>query len=139
MSFILASSPNKRLKMEPLISIQLFDHLPSYPPSGVLRCDYQLDAVAPEDLLAVEASVLWYTEGKGDEDMGVHFFERRVPGDVEDGDLRPLRSISVELPYTPLSYRGTIIQIHWCVRVRAFLVRGKEATLDHPFVLGYRD
>ena len=35
----------KRIKIEPLISIQLFGHKPAYMPGGTLRCDYQVDAV----------------------------------------------------------------------------------------------
>lgn len=122
--------------MEPLLSIQLFGHDPSYNPGATLKCDYQIDAVMPDDLLAVEASVVWFTEGKGDEDMGVHFFERRTKIDIEDGDLRPLRSFQTPLPMSPLSYDGDILQIHWCVRVRAFIKGGKEHWLDHPFLLG---
>ena len=67
--------------MEPLLSIQLFDHTPCYLPGDVLKCDYQIDAVGDREVQAVETSVLWYTEGKGDEDMGVHFFQRRVVDD----------------------------------------------------------
>jgi hypothetical protein len=122
--------------MEPLISIQLFGNEPFYRPGDELRCDYQIDAVSQAELQAIEASVLWFTEGKGDEDMGVHFFERRVPTDGDDGDLRHLRSFRCILPNSPLSYQGTIIQIQWCVRVRAFLSRGRECRLDHPFWMG---
>ncbi len=122
--------------MEPLLSIQLFDHLPAYQPGDTLRCDYQIDAVDRGEIQAVEASVLWYTDGKGDEDMGVHYFERRVAGEGDEGDLRQLRSFSTPLPNSPLSYNGSILQIHWCVRLRAFLPKGKESTLDHPFYLG---
>lgn len=123
--------------MEPLLSIQLFDHLPFYRPGDVLKCDYQIDAVPRETVQAVEASVIWYTDGKGDEDLGVHFFERRVAHNENDtGDLRVLWSFSTPLPQSPLSYRGGIIQVHWCVRVRAFMQKGKETTLDHPFLLG---
>ena len=32
------------------------------------------------DVKAVELSVLWYTEGKGEEDLAVHFFDRFEPG-----------------------------------------------------------
>ncbi|MCA9189459.1 MAG: hypothetical protein R3E01_16570 [Pirellulaceae bacterium] len=122
--------------MEPLISIQLFDHLPAYRPGQILKCDYQIDAVEAGSLQAVEASVLWYTEGKGDQDMGVHYFERRVAADVEDGDLRVLRSFRTPLPNSPLSYAGQLLYIHWCVRVRIFFRQGKEACFDHPFRLG---
>ena len=123
--------------MEPLLSIQLFDYLPYYRPGDILKCDYQIDAVPREEILAVEATVLWYTDGKGDEHMGVHFFERRVAHDEDEtGDLRVLRSFSTPLAESPLSYRGGIVQVYWCVRLRAFLPKGKEATLDHPFQLG---
>jgi hypothetical protein len=122
--------------MDALISIQLFGHEPSYLPGDILRCDYQLDAVEPADVLAVEASVMWYTDGKGDEDIGVFHFERRVADDEVDANLCRLRSFRCVLPKSPLSYQGQLLQICWCVRVRAFLNRGKEASLDHPFWLG---
>jgi hypothetical protein len=122
--------------MEPLLSIQLFDHLPAYHPGDFLKCDYQIDAVGPGEVIAVEASVLWYTEGKGDEDMGVHFFERRLASENSESDLRELRSFRSKLPNSPQSYHGSILQILWCVRLRAFLATGKEASLDHPFHLG---
>ncbi len=122
--------------MEPLISIQLFGHQPSYLPGDLLKCDYQIDAVDPTDVVAVESSVLWFTEGKGDEDIGVHHFERRVVPDEGDADLCQLRSFHCTLPNSPLSYDGQLVRIRWCVRVRAFLVRGKETSLDYPFWLG---
>lgn len=122
--------------MEPLISIQLFDHQPAYPPGGLLKCDYQIDAVPEEAISAVEASVLWYTEGKGDEDLSVHFFERRTAAE-EVEDIRALRRLECILPNSPLSYSGRIVQINWCVRIRAFLKVGGEALLDYPFRLGH--
>ena len=122
--------------MEPLISIQLYNHKPACRPGAILECDYQIDAVAAEDVQSVEASVLWYTEGKGDEDMAVHFFERRLAADADGYDLRPLRRFSVQLPNSPLSFDGQIIKIRWCVRVRAFLKRGKDVCFEYPFRLG---
>ena len=121
--------------VEPLISIQLFGHKPAYPPGSLLRCDYQIDAVEAHAIQAVEASVIWYTDGKGDEDMGVHYFERRVPADAPENDLRQLRSFAVDLPNTPFSYEGEILQIRWCVRVRVFIQGGKEYREDHDFEL----
>lgn len=125
--------------MEPLISIQLFGHTPAYQPGALLRCDYQIDAVDQHSLNAVEASVVWYTDGKGDEDMGVHYFERRVPSDVADRDLRPLRSFAVQMPNSPLSYEGEIVQIRWCVRIRLFMAGGTELREDHGFRLAVLD
>lgn len=121
---------------EPLISIQFDGGKQSYLPGEVLRCDYQIDAVPAQDVQAVEASVLWHTEGKGDEDMAVHYFERRVPADAEDRDLRRLRRFQTTLPYSPLSYAGAIVSIRWCVRVRVFFKRGKESCHERNFQLG---
>lgn len=121
--------------MEPLISIQLVNYDLAYRPGGVLECDYQIDAVDSDEVQAVEASVLWYTEGKGDEDMAVHHFHRRVASEAADGDLCSLHRFRTPLPNSPLSYDGQIVKIHWCVRVRAFLKRGKETCFECPFRL----
>jgi hypothetical protein len=124
------------IAMEPLISLCLVGPKRAYSAGDELIAEYQFDAVTADEIQAVEASVLWYTEGKGDEDLGVHFFERRVPSDAEQGDLRTLRRFSSQLPSSPLSYTGEIFSIRWCVRVRLFLRRGRELIQDVPFVLG---
>ena len=122
--------------MDPLISIQLLGPERTYQPRSTLVCEYQLDAIDPAEITAVEASVLWYTEGKGDEDLSVHYFERRTPTDVVDGDLRSLRRVECRLPATPLSYHGFLFKIRWCVRVRAFLRGGRDIFADEVFQLG---
>jgi hypothetical protein len=122
--------------IEPLLSLCLGDSRRSYAAGEVLVAEYQIDAVDPADIQAVEASILWYTEGKGEEDMGVHFFERRLPADADEGDLRPMRRLKTHLPNSPLSYRGAIFSIHWCVRLRLFLRRGREFVMEQPFTLG---
>lgn len=121
---------------EPLLSICLADSRRHYATGDELVCEYQIDAVDAADIQAVEASVLWITEGKGEEDMGVHFFERRLPSDAEDGDLRPMRRFRTRLPNSPLSYVGAILNIRWCVRLRLFLRKGRETVLEYPFTLG---
>ena len=121
--------------MEPLISIQIQGDRPCFQAGETIQCDYQIDAVPVDEIIAVEASVLWYTEGKGGEDMGVHYFERRLPADAE-GDLRQWRRFQVVLPNSPLSYDGSMIKVRWCVRVRAFLKCGKRCCHEHPFRLG---
>ena len=122
--------------MEPLVSIRLRNQHRPYQPGEELHCEYQLDAVDAADIQSIEASVLWHTEGKGDEDMGVHYFERFAPGDVDGWDLRSLRVFHTALPNSPLTYPGVTVKIRWCVRVRAFLRRGKEVFFEQPFVLG---
>lgn len=121
---------------EPLLSLCLAGAKRHYAAGDELVCEYQIDAIDAADIQAVEASVLWYTEGKGEEDMGVHFFERRLPADADEGDLRPMRRIRTRLPNSPLSYAGAILSIRWCVRLRLFARRGREFVLEEPFTLG---
>jgi hypothetical protein len=121
---------------EPLLSLCLAGTDRNFAAGDELVCEYQIDAVEAADIQAVEASVLWYTEGKGEEDMGVHFFERRLPADADDGDLRPMRRLRTKLPNSPLSYRGAIVSVVWCVRLRLFLRRGREYVVEEPFTLG---
>lgn len=122
--------------MEPLISLRVREPHRVYHPGDLLECEYQIDAVEPDEIQAVEASVLWYTEGKGDEDMTVHYFLRLTPDDVEDGDLRPQYRFSTTLPNSPLSYSGQIVKIRWCLRLRVFLGRGRQITAEQVFRLG---
>jgi len=121
---------------EPLLSLCITGSRAAFAAGDELVAEYQLDAVDPVEIQAVEASVLWYTEGKGEEDMGVHFFERRLPSDDEAGDLRPMRRVRTRLPNSPLSYSGAILCIRWCVRLRLFLRRGRDYVLEQPFTLG---
>ena len=122
--------------IEPLISLMLFEPGRIFRAGDELNCEFQIDAVEKSELTGVEASVLWYTEGKGDEDRGIHYFERRTPADAVGQDLRQLHQIKTTLPNSPLTYDGYIVKIRWCVRVRAFFRRGKEVFFERPFQLG---
>ena len=121
--------------IEPLISLQFLGSTGTYRSGDILHAEYQIDAIEAEDVVAVEISVMWFTEGKGDEDLAVHFFERRVPADADDSDLRRLYRFKTKLPNSPLSYAGDLIKIRWCGRVRIFLRRGKDLFFDQPFQL----
>jgi hypothetical protein len=122
--------------MEPLLSLQIAQPRRIFQPGDELECECQVDAVEAHEIQAVETSVLWYTEGKGDEDLGVHYFDRRVPSDCEDRDLRPMHRFKTILPNSPLSYSGKIVKVRWCARVRLFLKKGKELYFEQPFTLG---
>jgi hypothetical protein len=121
---------------DPLISVTLANNQKIFSPGEELVCEYQVDAIDAAEILAVEASVLWHTQGKGEEDLGVHYFERRIPAEVEDNDLRPMRRFRTRLPNSPLSYHGAICSVRWCVRIRLFLKRGRELYYDYPFQVG---
>jgi hypothetical protein len=100
-----------------------------------LSGEYRILGIAPEDVKAVEVSVLWHTEGKGDEDLAVHHFERLSGenGDVHGPASGEFRTV---LPNSPLSYEGVTIKLAWCVRVRVFPRRGKPVAGESPFRLG---
>ena len=121
--------------MEPLISIRLDRPQRAYQSGEEIHCQYQVDRVEPSQLQAVEASLLWYTEGKGEEDLGIHYFQRNIPT-ADEPDIRALQQFQTMLPGSPLSYEGIIIKIQWCARVRVFLQDGSTYTQDQAFLLG---
>jgi hypothetical protein len=119
------------------VSIKIDNRQAPHAPGETLAGEYQIDAVEAAELSAVELSVLWYTEGKGDEDLGIHYFERRTDEDSQNNaPLTELRRFSVALPASPLSYEGVLIKLRWCVRVRVFLKSGRNYFGELPFRLG---
>ena len=121
---------------EPTIVIRLDGDGASYRPGDTLSGQYWIQSLDTGQLKAVEVSVLWHTEGKGDEDMAVHEFWRR---DADNGfplDPSLPESFSTTLPNSPLSYEGQIVKLRWCVRVRAFPLRGREVVGQRAFQLG---
>jgi len=126
---------------DPAVTILFDDNGRVYRPGETLSGRYVLDSTGPgkfkaDDVKAVEVSVMWYSEGKGDEDFAVHEFWRR---DVDEGaaiDVARSESFSTILPRSPLSYDGQILKLRWCVRIRAFLGHGKEVVGQKTFRLG---
>jgi hypothetical protein len=121
---------------DPAITIRLDGNGRIYRPGETLSGEYRLESIPREQIQAIEVSVLWYSEGKGDEDLEVHEFWRRDTAEGELGDPQRPDRFSTTLPQSPLSYEGQIIQIHWCVRVRAFLQRGRQVLGEKGFRLG---
>ena len=122
---------------EPQVTVRLEDRRRHFQPGETLRGEFHIETLQPDQIKAIELSVVWLTEGKGDEDVGLHYFKRYSP-DEETLDTRS--SIDFEtsdpLPPSPLSYDGRIVKIRWCVRVRLFLPRGETLVYDEPFQLG---
>ena len=121
--------------MEPLVSIMLCDPHSHYQPGQRMRCTYQVDAIAADAIQAVEVAIMWLSSGKGDEDMGIHEFHRRTRDD-QNPDLRMLHQFDTSLPNSPLSFEGTILKLHWVVRVKIFLEEGQPYSQDLSFQLG---
>ena len=107
------------------VIVQLDDRRGPYFPGDVLSGSYRLvgDVTGLE---AVEVSVHWFTEGKGDEDLGVHHFEQRTRADG-GGSAPASGRFTTRLPNSPLSYEGLLIKVRWCVHVRAVLASGQRA------------
>jgi hypothetical protein len=120
----------------PSIEVLFDEDRTQFEPGETLSGQFLVSVEDVRELKAVEISVLWHTEGKGDEDLAVHHFERI---DVQNGmgaDLRRPVKFSTKLPNSPLSYTGAIVRIDWCVRVRAFPLRGDEILKEEFFQLG---
>ncbi len=121
---------------EPTIEVRLDDGRLHYSPGETLAGEFYIDDSSSLDPKAVEVSVLWYTEGQGDEDLAVHYFDRMDGDDGRQLDVTRPQRFSTELPASPLSYDGIIVKLRWCVRVRLFPSKGKEVMAELPFQLG---
>lgn len=121
---------------QPRVVITLDGNGRAYRPGETLSGEYLLESIAPEEVKAIEVSVLWCSEGKGDEDLAVHYFRRVSRENGGSGDLRSSGSFETTLPNSPLTYTGMIVKIRWWVRVRVFLPRGKQVVGQQPFRLG---
>ena len=131
-------SPDDRstiLMSRPRIEISLDRNINRFQPGDVLVATYELDVSREQIVSALETSVIWLTTGKGDEDYGVHFFERRPKSTLSRDKLKRPHRISTVLPPSPLSYEGEIIRLYWCVRIRVFY-GDQQFTEDLPFQLG---
>ncbi|MDG2221858.1 MAG: hypothetical protein P8L85_10780 [Rubripirellula sp.] len=106
-----------------------------YHPREMLAACWRISRVPLERVQGLEVSVMWYTEGKGDEDFHVHHFHRQGENQIRRSGLSDTRSTHCKLPATPLSYRGKLISVRWCVRLRLFLANGREIVTEQPFYL----
>ena len=118
------------------IRITLDSDSAEYQPGELLAGGFVLEGTQMRQVRSAELSVLWYTAGKGDEDMAVHHFERFVDDAAAPMDLRAAHQFSTVLPSSPLSYDGVILKVCWCVRVRVFMSLGQELLAEAPFRLG---
>src|SRR5581483_1950579 len=61
---------------DPQIVISLEGDRHDFQPGDTLAAQYSISGLEQVEPKSLEVSVLWYTEGKGDEDLGVHYFDR---------------------------------------------------------------
>ena len=120
---------------EPALSITFCRPDARYRGGEWLRGSWQIRRIPAEEILGVETSVLWYTEGKGEEDLQVHHFERLGAAELLIRQLSEDQPFATRLPYSPLSYDGQLLRIRWCVRLRIFLAGGDELMAQQLFCL----
>ena len=134
-----------RIQPNPRITVTFNHENIQYSGGDQLQAHYIVEGVESQGISAVERSVVWYTEGKGEEDLGVIFFERIQLERRKDGIQTSSVSLSTDhltgalatdLPQSPLSYEGIIVKIRWCVRVRVFFRSGRDFVSEHIFFLG---
>jgi hypothetical protein len=125
----------ERVGASPQVDVQFDRPARRYQPGDRLAVRYRIDDCDGGRIHAIEHSVVWYTEGKGEEDLGVHFFQR-----VTDRSLRSSPVVAgdfaASLPRSPLSYEGLIVKVRWCVRVRVFFDGSRDFVSEHVFEMG---
>ncbi len=133
-----SSQPNESV-VEPIVKIEFENGVSDFVPADFLICEYTVKLQPTHEIHAIETSVVWMTEGKGDTDIGVHFFERRQRQTITNETFRLTQRLSTVLPASPLSYTGQVVSVRWCVRVRLILADGSQSTTDEFFRLGTVD
>lgn len=128
------AAPDRR-PPTPRIDVQFDRPNRRHEPGDRLSVRYRIEGCEGERVRAVEHSVLWYTEGKGEEDLGVHFFQRitdrtSMPPAVTTG------AFATSLPRSPLSYEGFIVKVRWCARIRIFFEGARDFVSEHEFTVG---
>jgi len=129
------SDAQDRPVVSPRIDVQFDRPQRRYQAGDRVVVRYTIDECQGDRIHAVEQSMLWYTEGKGEEDLGVHMFRR-----VADPAMMPPRAavgdFFAHLPRSPLSYEGLIVKVRWCVRVRVFFEGARDYVSEHVFEVG---
>ena len=127
--------PGSTAKPFPRIELRFGHPSRGYDPGEWVTVEYCIEGLNGERPRALERSALWYTEGKGEEDLGVHSFERFATAETIDR-IVPEGTFAMQLPTSPLSYEGVIVKIRWCIRLRVFFESGRDHVSEHVFNVG---
>ena len=122
-------------RLEPRVVVNFDRPSRRYDPQETVRLQYHVAGTGDAQVRMIERSALWYTEGKGEEDLGICFFERitdaeHLPPTQRQGEF------AFRLPASPMTYEGTIVKIRWCVRVRLFFKGRRDFVSEHVFDVG---
>lgn len=144
MADVLPKFPSRRLptrrtvagRIEPALGLRILSLQQALEPNELLEFEYCIQRISAQMIDRIEVSVAWYTEGKGSEDIGVHFFESHPRTELAQNPLSQPRRVAVQLPAMPLSFEGRLFKIRWCIRLRLFLADGREKIAEQRFYLG---
>lgn len=145
MAIVLPKFPRRRASTarqadsRPTLSVRCCREDGLYAAGDLLRCTWQVNRLADNSPQGLELSVLWYTEGKGDEDLTVHYFHRWSASRLLELDLDQPQHFETRLPESPTTYNGHLFRIRWCARMRLFLsgggVNGAGIVVQQPFTV----
>ncbi|WP_224367988.1 hypothetical protein [Hyalangium versicolor] len=115
------------------LEVALEEDSMDFPAGSLLRGAVRVDASAPVHARSLECRVLWFTEGKGTEDVGGP--EAAVL--VRDQVLPPgkVLGFQLRLPMGPWSYGGQLVKIRWVVQLVLSTVSGEAVDVEVPFRL----
>lgn len=102
-------------------------------PGQPLRGGLRLNVPEPLPVQRLEASVVWYTEGRGDKDEGVAWHQTLAEN--EELDSQRAFPLEIPMPDSPWTYDGKLIKIRWVVRVRVKPQGESETAGEKPFDL----
>jgi hypothetical protein len=120
---------------QPRIDVQFDRPHRGYEPGDTVAVRYHVHDIDPDQVRGIEQCLAWYTEGKGEEDLGVHSFTRLGAQAAREAVISGGR-LTAPVPRSPLSYEGVIVKIRWCVRVRLFFAGGRDFVSEHEFEVG---
>jgi|694.fasta_scaffold00317_44 hypothetical protein len=143
MANVLPKLPSRRLSArrtvagstEPALGLRLPAAGGVYSPGETLEFQYFIERLSAQWIDRLEVSVVWLVEGKGSEEMGVHFFQSHQRSELAKSALSEPRVVTTVLPPAPMSFDGRLFKIRWCVRLRLYLGDGREITTEQPFHL----
>ncbi len=124
-------------RSSPALGLRLLTLQQVLEPGENLEFEYSVHRVSAQLIERLEVSVLWYTEGKGSEDIGVHFFRSIPRSELSKSPLAESHRVETILPANPLSFDGRLFKIRWCIRLRLFLCDRSEITTERAFYLGH--
>lgn len=126
----------KPQRVEPDVTIRFAQGRRTYAPGEGVAAEIRVANWRAIDCRRAEASVVWHTAGKGDEDLHVHELRALPVSGADAVDLSSPYRLEATLPECPLSYDGVIVKVCWCVRLRLLLPGYRSVAFEAPFRLG---